>query len=91
MSISGPPAAGPTASAASVNAATAPPGPAITRIGVLGTWLISILSGYASVNFPYSYLSLFIRPVEMFEIVAMEDQYRQVRRGECVNIPSYRN
>jgi hypothetical protein len=54
-------------------------GAAINRIGVLGTWLISILSGYASVNFPYSYLSLFIRPVEQSEVMAVEDQYRQVR------------
>jgi hypothetical protein len=53
-------------------------GAAINRIGVLGTWLISILSGYASVNFPYSYLSLFIRPVEQSEVLAVEDQYRQV-------------
>jgi hypothetical protein len=46
---------------------------------VLGTWIISILSGYAAVDFPYSYLSLFIRPVEAGEISAMEEQYRQVR------------
>lgn len=47
-------------------------------MGVLGTWFISILSGYAAVDFPYSYLSLFIRPVEAGEIAAMEEQYRQV-------------
>lgn len=51
-------------------------------MGVLGTWFISILSGYAAVDFPYSYLSLFIRPVEASEIAAMEEQYRQV--GEVV-------
>lgn len=51
---------------------------AISRLGVLGTWFISILSGYAAVDFPYSYLSLFIRPVEAGEIAAMEEQYRQV-------------
>jgi uncharacterized small protein (DUF1192 family) len=50
---------------------------AISRLGVLGTWIISILSGYAAVDFPYSYLSLFIRPVEAGEISAMEEQYRQ--------------
>lgn len=52
-------------------------GQAISRLGVLGTWIISILSGYAAVDFPYSYLSLFIRPVEAGEINAMEEQYRQ--------------
>ncbi|KAF6253916.1 Abscisic acid G-protein coupled receptor-domain-containing protein [Scenedesmus sp. NREL 46B-D3] len=52
-------------------------GQAISRLGVLGTWIISILSGYAAVDFPYSYLSLFIRPVEAGEISAMEEQYRQ--------------
>lgn len=51
---------------------------AISRLGVLGTWFISILSGYAAVDFPYSYLSLCIRPVEAGEIAAMEEQYRQV-------------
>jgi hypothetical protein len=56
---------------------------AISRLGVLGTWIISILSGYAAVDFPYSYLSLFIRPVEAGEISAMEEQYRQVRLAEC--------
>lgn len=54
---------------------------AISRLGVLGTWFISILSGYAAVDFPYSYLSLFIRPVEAGEIAAMEEQYRQVGAG----------
>lgn len=54
---------------------------AISRLGVLGTWFISILSGYAAVDFPYSYLSLFIRPVEAGEIAAMEEQYRQVGDG----------
>ncbi len=53
---------------------------AISRVGVMGTWMIAVLSGYAAVAFPYSYLSLFVRPVEAFEIVAMEDQCRQVGR-----------
>eukprot|EP00878_Enallax_costatus_P041498 GHUV01048296.1.p1 GENE.GHUV01048296.1~~GHUV01048296.1.p1 ORF type:complete len:290 (+),score=65.40 GHUV01048296.1:59-928(+) len=52
-------------------------GQAISRLGVIGTWFISILSGYAAVEFPYSYLSLFIRPVEASEIAGMEEQYRQ--------------
>ncbi|GIL86083.1 hypothetical protein Vretimale_13894 [Volvox reticuliferus] len=52
---------------------------AISRVGVMGTWMIAVLSGYAAVSFPYSYLSLFVRPVEAFEIVAMEEQSRQAQ------------
>ena len=51
---------------------------AVSRVGVLGTWMIAILSGWASVSVPYSYLSLFVRPVEAFEVAAMEDQMNQV-------------
>ncbi len=59
---------------------------AISRVGVMGTWMIAVLSGYAAVSFPYSYLSLFVRPVEAFEIAAMEDQCRQVRSGAVAGI-----
>ncbi|GAX79959.1 hypothetical protein CEUSTIGMA_g7398.t1 [Chlamydomonas eustigma] len=52
---------------------------AVSRVGVLGTWMIAILSGYATVSVPYSYLSLFVRPVEAFEVLAMEDQLKQTQ------------
>jgi hypothetical protein len=42
----------------------------------MGTWMIAVLSGYAAVSLPYSYLSLFVRPVEPYEVTAMEEQYR---------------
>jgi hypothetical protein len=38
--------------------------------------MIAVLSGYAAVSVPYSYLTLFVRPVQAFEVVAMEDQHR---------------
>ncbi|KAG1658696.1 hypothetical protein FOA52_013636 [Chlamydomonas sp. UWO 241] len=55
---------------------------AVSRAGVLGTWIIAILSGYATVSVPYSYLSLFVRPVEAFEVMSMEEQLRQTV-SEC--------
>lgn len=44
-------------------------------MGVLGTWLIAILSGYGAASLPYAYISLFVRPVEAFEVAAMEQQH----------------
>ncbi len=51
----------------------------ISRLGVMGVALIAVLSGYGSVELPYSYLSLFIRPVGRSEIVLAESQMMQVR------------
>lgn len=50
----------------------------IGRVGILGVSLIAVLSGYGTVNLPYSYLALFIRPIERSEIAAMEAQHAQV-------------
>ncbi|EFN56411.1 hypothetical protein CHLNCDRAFT_144997 [Chlorella variabilis] len=48
----------------------------VSRVGVLGIILVGVLSGYGSVSVPFSYITLFIRPVERAEIAAMESQLR---------------
>ena len=50
----------------------------ISRLGVMGVALIAVLSGYGSVELPYTYLSLFIRPVGRSEIALAESQMMQV-------------
>ncbi len=45
----------------------------------MGVALIAVLSGYGSVELPYGYLSLFIRPVGRSEIALAESQMMQVK------------
>jgi golgi pH regulator len=54
---------------------------AIGRVGALGVTLVAVLSGYGSVSVPFSYISLFIRPVERAEIDAMEGQLQQTQNS----------
>ena len=56
---------------------------AISRVGVMGVSLIAVLSGYGSVSLPFSYLSLFIRPVERSEIAMAQSQMMQVSQSSA--------
>ena len=56
----------------------------ISRLGVMGVALIAVISGYGSVELPYSYLSLFIRPVGRSEIALAESQMMQVTLASCI-------
>eukprot|EP00873_Tetraselmis_striata_P001407 jgi/Tetstr1/421671/TSEL_012610.t1 len=51
---------------------------AIGRVGVMGVVLVAVLSGYGTVNLPFSYLSLFVRPISKREVQAMEQQVEQL-------------
>ena len=50
----------------------------------MGVALIAVVSGYGSVELPYSYLSLFIRPVGRSEITLAESQMMQVTLASCI-------
>ena len=55
----------------------------------MGVALIAVLSGYGSVELPYSYLSLFIRPVGRSEIALAESQMMQVQLIAILYEPSF--
>lgn len=47
--------------------------------------MVAVLSGYGAVNLPYSYLTLFIRPVDQLQVAAAEAQLLQV---SCLSFPA---
>ena len=56
---------------------------AISRMSVLGVTLISVLSGFGTINLPVSYLTLFVRPVSTAQVSIMEAQLAQVSQWEA--------
>lgn len=47
----------------------------VSRVGVLGIILVGVLSGYGSVSLPFSYISLFIRPVDRWAAAAQAHSF----------------
>lgn len=52
----------------------------VSRLSVMGVSLIAVLSGFGTINLPYSYLTLFVHPVTTAQVLAMEAQLTQVKR-----------
>ena len=62
----------------------------ISRVGVVGVTLMAVLSGFGAVNFPYTSMHFFLRPINDAEIMSWEKRLMQnynligVHASSCV-------
>lgn len=49
----------------------------ISRIGIIGVTVMAFLSGYGAVNFPFLYISYFLRKISDQDVTTLERQIQQ--------------
>ncbi len=49
----------------------------ISRIGIIGVTVMAFLSGYGAVNFPFLYISYFLRKISDQDVATLERQIQQ--------------